>query len=303
MPANYRTYSDFLSAKFPDCVKVQKIGVTTGYSCPNRDGTIGRGGCAYCNNDSFSPDYTRDSEKGQRIIEMLERGKKFFARKYPMMKYLAYFQSYTNTHGDSPQRLMNLYREAANVDDVVGLVIGTRPDCVPDDLLDLLAEMNSSICPVFLEFGAESTHDATLNAINRCHTWQTTRDAVERCSCRGLTSGLHFIMGLPGETENMMLESVREAVKLPIETLKFHQLQIIRNTRFEKEYAENPDKFELFTPERYANLCRRIISIVAPSGIAIERFVSQSPDDLLIAPRWGIKNYQFTNMLNNETKG
>lgn len=296
MPYDYKTYSEFLAEKFPGKGKIQKIGLTTGFSCPNRDGTIGRGGCAYCNNASFSPDYIGNYD----ITATLEKGKAFFARKYPDMKYLAYFQSYTNTHGASENSLLEKYRQAAAVEDVIGLIIGTRPDCLPNSLLERLAEMNRDECPIMLEFGAESSHNQTLEAVNRCHTWETTVDTVHRVADKGISVGLHFIMGLPGETEAMMLETVRRAVELPIDTIKFHQLQIIRGTRFAAEYETNPEKFQLFNPEDYATLCRKIIDIVTPTGIAIERFVSQAPDELLIAPRWGLKNYQFTNLLNRK---
>ena len=298
MPADYKTYSQFLAERFPGIGKIQKIGVTTGFSCPNRDGTIGTGGCAYCNNASFSPDYINTANRDTDIVSTLEEGKAFFARKYPSMKFLAYFQSYTNTHGTSEAELMNIYREAASVKDVIGLIIGTRPDCVPDSLLDRLAEMNRNECQVMLEFGAESSHDATLMSVNRCHTWQTTIDAVNRATSRGLSVGLHFIMGLPGEDEGMMLQTVERAVKLPIHTLKFHQLQIIKGTRFAEVFSTTPEYFNLFTPETYAALCRKIIAKVSPTGIAIERFVSQAPENMLIAPIWGLKNYQFTNILN-----
>ena len=294
MPTQFKTYADFLSEKFPDEGKIQKIGVSIGLFCPNRDGTIGHGGCAYCNNSSFSPEYIGRKD----IIATLEEGKRFFSRKYPTMKYLAYFQSYTNTHGSTTENLMKYYRQAASVQDVIGIIIGTRPDCVPDKLLQELKYMNRNECPIMLEFGAETSHNVTLSAVNRCHTWETTVDTVNRVSESGISTGLHFIMGLPGENEQMMLETVEKAVQLPIDTLKFHQLQIIRGTRFAYEYASNPDKFDLFSPESYACLCRKIIRIVAPTDIAIERFVSQSPDELLIAPRWGIKNYQFVNILN-----
>lgn len=289
----YKTYAEYLAERFPGEGKVQKIGVSIGRSCPNRDGTIGRGGCTYCNNASFSPDYIAGAAD---IADTLRRGKEFFARKYPSMRYLAYFQSYTNTHGASFDELVDMYRTAAGVDGVIGIVIGTRPDCVPDTLLDRLSGMNRTVCPVGLEFGAETTHDETLRRVNRGHTWADTVDVVRRAANRGIAVGLHFIMGLPGETRSMMLESVHRAVTLPIDTLKFHQLQIIRHTAMADEYTLHPEHFDLFTPERYAELCRDIIDIVG-RRIAIERFVSQAPDNLLVAPRWGLKNYQFTSLL------
>lgn len=255
----YTTYSEYLSRRFPGIGKLQKIGVSLGTSCPNRDGTIGTGGCAYCNNSSFTPSYQISTKD---ISEALAKGKTFFSRKYPEMKYLAYFQSYTNTHGLPLDRLMNVYHLAAETDDVVGLIIGT------------------------------------LERVNRCHTWETTVDAVHRTAKRGLSTGLHFIMGLPGETNEMMLRTVDRAIALPIDTLKFHQLQIIRGTRLEKEYLAGAEDLRLFTPEEYLDLAVRIVRRV-PRSIAIERFVSQSPPELLVAPRWDLKNYQFVNLLNN----
>lgn len=214
------------------------------------------------------------------------------------MKYLAYFQSFTNTYDVDQQRLEAMYQAAAKTPDVVGIIIGTRPDCVPEKLLDFLGKMNRNICPVMLEFGAETSHDKTLHLVNRGHTWSQTVHAVMRANAHGLSVGLHFIMGLPGETEDMMLETVRVASLLPVDTFKFHQLQIVKGTKFAAHYRRDPSYFNLFTPEAYADLCRKIINIIGPTGKAIERFVSQSPDDLLIAPRWGLKNYQFTNLLN-----
>lgn len=207
----YRDYADFLRERFDG--KMQKITIDAGFSCPNRDGTIGRGGCVYCNNLSFSPMPSRGS-----IAAQIEAGKAFFARKYPRMRYLAYFQSYTNTHGPI-DRLMELYSEALATEGVDGLIIGTRPDCVSDELLRALSALGR---PVIMEYGAESSHNDTLRVINRCHTWEQTVDTVERTVAAGLPVGLHFIMGLPGETEEMMLQTAGRAARLPISTLKFH---------------------------------------------------------------------------------
>lgn len=298
MPLKFKTYSEFLSEKFPGVGKIQKIGVSIGRGCPNRDGTIGKGGCAYCNNSSFTPEYINNHGSSETVVDIIEKGKEFFARKYPKMKYLAYFQSYTNTYGLESDELIKTFLDVAAIPDVVGIIIGTRPDCVSNDLLSRLSLINREICPVMLEFGAESSHNSTLEYVNRCHTWETTVRAVQAAATAGLSVGLHFIMGLPGETEEMMLDTVSKAVELPVDTLKFHHLQIVRNTRFAREYETNPERFNLFTPERYTALCREIVKIVGPANIAIERFVSQSPDEILIAPRWGLKNYQFVNLLN-----
>lgn len=285
----YKDYSDFLTCLFDG--KVQKLTVNAGFTCPNRDGTKGRGGCIYCNNTSFSP---KTGINGTSVTQQLADGKKFFSRKYPNMRYLAYFQSYTNTYGDI-DHLTSLYQEALEVEDVVGLIIGTRPDCMPDDLLRHLADINSKT-PVIIEYGAESSHNITLDAINRCHTWQQTVDAVMRTHSAGLAVGLHLILGLPGESKEMMMQTVDRISALPIDCVKFHQLQIIRGTRLAKEYENNPEAIKTFDVDSYLDLCADIVGKLR-HDIAIERFVSQSPADLLIAPKWGLKNYEFTHRL------
>ncbi len=291
----YRDYADFLAEYFPG--KMQKLTVDAGFTCPNRDGTVGRGGCTYCNNASFSP--LEDRLRLGSVTRQLEEGKRFFARKYPSMRYLAYFQSYTSTHGDR-NAILELYREALAVDKVDGLIIGTRPDCVDRHFLDDLKSIGK---PVFMEYGAESSHDSTLETVNRCHTWQQTVEAVKMTVAARIPAGLHFIMGLPGETRDMMLETVSRAALLPLSTLKFHQLQIIRGTRMAKDFVDGRlASATLFTPDEYISLCKDIVRIIAginPS-IAIERFTSSAPSDLLLAPRWGIKNYEFTHMLLRE---
>lgn len=318
-----RDYADFLRERFDG--KMQKITIDAGFSCPNRDGTIGRGGCVYCNNLSFSPMPSRGS-----IAAQIEAGKAFFARKYPRMRYLAYFQSYTNTHGPI-DRLMELYSEALATEGVDGLIIGTRPDCVSDELLRALSALGR---PVIMEYGAESSHNDTLRVINRCHTWEQTVDTVERTVAAGLPVGLHFIMGLPGETEEMMLQTAGRAARLPISTLKFHQLQIISGTTLAKGIQgltplsttfdasvtseasdtsetsatstriQNRPTFrgrpiEIFSVDAYIDLCVKIVETIVRENpsIAIERFTSQAPAGMLIAPRWGLKNYQFTHLL------
>lgn len=295
----YKDYADFLHELF--AVKMQKLTVNAGFSCPNRDGTLGRGGCVYCNNASFSP-----SLGAGDIATQLEEGKCFFGKKYPEMRYLAYFQSYTNTHAPIG-RLLDLYEAALGVDKVDGLIIGTRPDCVSDGLLDALSHLGK---PVIMEYGAESSHNSTLSTVNRCHTWEQTVDAVERTVAAGLRVGLHFIMGLPGEDEEMMLQTVERAASLPVDTLKFHQLQIIRGTTLAREavrdesdgaYRFRRGRLCDFTVDAYVGLCVKIVEILrrlAP-GIAIERFTSQAPAGLLVYPQWGLKNYQFVNLLHN----
>lgn len=195
--------------------RVQKLSVNIGASCPNRDGSIGVGGCAFCNNKSFSPEYC-DAEKS--VTQQIKEGKEFFRKKYPDMVYLAYFQAYTNTYGETG-RLLAQYREALACEDVVGLVIGTRPDCIAEDLLEGLAEIAKETY-VCVELGAESIYDETLKKINRGHTWECTQEAVQRLARKGIDVGLHFIMGLPGESREEMLRVADEVSKMPVALIK-----------------------------------------------------------------------------------
>ena len=291
MVSRFTPYGGYLLEKF-GCT-VQKLSVNAGFTCPNRDGSIGRGGCIYCDNRSFTPSYCSAADT---VTEQLEKGKLFFGRKYPHLKYLAYFQAYTSTYTSSTERLVALYREALAVEDVVGLVIGTRPDCFPQQLADVLATINRKAGTVLVEFGAETSHDSTLRLINRGHTWQQTVEAVNRAKEAGIDVGLHFIMGLPGESEEMMLETVTRAVSLPVSSLKFHQLQVIRDTPLQRRWERGEISLELYDVDRYLDLCRKICDIVPPT-IAIERFTSSSPADMLVAPKWGIKNYEFVHRL------
>lgn len=290
----YRDFSQFLAELFP--CKMQKIAVNAGVTCPNRDGTKGRGGCTYCNNQTFNPAYCAPV---LNVTQQLEEGKKFFGKKYPEMRYLAYFQAYTNTHGDI-QRLISLYEEALKVEKVDGLIIGTRPDCMPDELLEKLVSMHQKSC-VMIEYGAETAHNATLDIINRCHTWEETIDAVMRTSTAGLPVGLHLIMGLPGENREMMIETIDRVSRLPIDTVKLHQLQLVKGTRMALDVEKGLYDVTKFSVDEYIDLCCEVVKHVRPD-IAIERFVSQSPDDLLISPRWGLKNYEFTHRLNRRLK-
>lgn len=282
-------FSAFMGRYFPG--KMQKLSVDGGFTCPNRDGTIGRGGCVYCNNESFSPGYCRTVRS---VTDQLEAGKLFFSRKYPAMRYLAYFQSYTGTHAGAG-RLEALWREALEVEGVDGVIVGTRPDCMPDGLLQKLKEVSAGSFAM-VEYGAETSHDATLDRINRCHSWQDTVDAITRTARAGLPVGAHFIFGLPGEDEAMMLETVRRINDLPVDIVKFHQLQVIRGTRLHADLEAGREQVDLFTVERYLDLCCRVTELLR-KDIAVERFVSQAPADLLVAPRWGLKNHEFMDRL------
>lgn len=281
----YNEYGPWLKGQLG--FKVQKISLNAGFTCPNRDGQVGVGGCTYCNNQTFNPEYC---ETTKSITQQLEEGKRFFARKYPEMKYLAYFQAYTNTY-DSLENLISKYEEALSVPDVVGIVIGTRPDCMPDALLDYLQELSQRAF-LIVEYGVESVYDKTLLRINRGHTHAQTVDAIARTASRGIMVGVHLILGLPGESREEMLREAEILSSLPVTMLKLHQLQLIKGTKMAEEYFANPSDFHLFTVDEYIDLVIDFVERLRPS-IVLERFVSQSPSSLLAIPGWGLKNYEF----------
>lgn len=285
----YYDFASFLSQYFDG--KVQKISIHAGFTCPNRDGSKGTGGCTYCNNQTFNPDYCKP-EFG--IRRQLEDGISFFARKYPQMRYLAYFQAYTNTYGELEQ-LKAMYDEALSVDGVVGLVIGTRPDCMPPALLDYIEELSRKTF-VMVEYGIESANDETLRRINRGHDFATAIDAIQRTHERGILVGGHLILGLPGEDHDELMRQAEAIAALPLDMVKLHQLQLIRGTRMAREYEERPEDFHLYTVDEYIDLAIDYIERL-PGTMVIERFISQSPRSLLIAPDWGMKNYQFVDRL------
>ena len=289
---HYNDYGTWIRRQFP--YRVQKISIDAGFTCPNRDGRISTGGCIYCDNRTFNPSYC---QRRHSVTQQLEEGKRFFAHKYPDMKYLAYFQAFTNTYAPLSQ-LKALYEEALQVDDIVGIVIGTRPDCVSDELLDYLAELNQRTF-VLVEYGIESANNDTLLRINRGHSFEQSQEAIQRTHQRGLLTGAHIILGLPGEDAAESLRQASIISSLPIEILKIHQMQIIRGTRLAEEFAANP--FHIYTVDEYIQLIAEYIQRLRPDLI-LERFVSQSPKELLIAPHWGLKNYEFTNLLVNYLK-
>ena len=291
-PHTHRLYYDFASflAQYFEG-KVQKISIHAGFTCPNRDGSKGTGGCTYCNNQTFNPEYCNPH---LGIRRQLEDGIGFFARKYPTMRYLAYFQAYTNTYGELEQ-LKAMYEEALAVEGVVGLVIGTRPDCMPDTLLDYLEQLSQRTF-VMVEYGIESASDKTLLRINRGHDFATAADAIRRTHERGLLVGGHLILGLPGEDHAELMRQANTIATLPLDMIKLHQLQLIRGTRMAREYVEHPEEFHLYTVDEYIDLAIDYIERL-PETMVVERFISQSPRSLLIAPDWGMKNYQFVDRL------
>lgn len=289
MTLPYNDFGSWLRSHFP--FKVQKISVDAGFSCPNRDGRISTGGCSFCNNSTFNPPYC---DKNKKIKEQLETGKRFFSRKYPDMRYMAYFQAYTNTYG-TVEHLKSMYEEALETESVVGIVIGTRPDCVDDELLDYLAQLSRQTF-VIVEYGIESANNDTLMRINRGHTFECSCRAIKETAERGIITGGHVILGLPGEDAE---ESLRQATLISstkLNILKIHQLQIIRGTKLEREYQKNV--FSLYTAAEYISLLARYIRLLR-KDLVLERFTSQSPKELLVAPDWGLKNHEFANLFVN----
>lgn len=295
MAVGYYDYGEFLRKHFDG--KVQKIAIDAGFMCPNRDGTKGYGGCIYCNNQSFNPAYCRTRIS---VAEQIGRGKEFFARKYPQMQYLAYFQAYTNTYANISQ-LKQLYEEALNQEGVVGLIIATRPDCMPDELLSYLSQLAQRTF-VMVEYGVETSHDRTLQLINRGHSWADVVDAVQRTVQHRVLCGAHLILGLPGETLSDFTATAERISRLPLSTVKLHQLQVIRGTRLAQMYANGEVELIEWTADEYIDVCLQVLQHLR-SDLAVERFVSQSPADLLVFPRWGMKNYEFTHRLNNRLAG
>jgi radical SAM protein (TIGR01212 family) len=282
----YNDYSSFLKNKFAE--RVQKISLDTGFTCPNSDGSKGVGGCTYCNNNTFNPDYCKPEKS---ITQQLKEGVDFFASKYKAQQYLAYFQAYTNTYADI-SLLKKMYHEAVEHPGVIGLVIGTRPDCINEEIVAILEEIAQNHY-VSLEFGVESTLNRTLEIVNRCHTFEETKAAYELAKNRRIHLGAHMILGLPGESREEMLNHAVELSKLPINSLKLHQLQIVKNTMMAFQYKHKPEMFNLFGLEDYLEFITDFVGLLRPD-IIIERFSSQSPTDLLIAPYWGgLKNFEL----------
>lgn len=272
--------------------RIQRIMIDGGFTCPNRDGNVGRGGCTYCRNDSFAPRYCRDAGS---IAQQISEGKKFFCDKYPDMKYLAYFQSYSATYAPV-SILRQRYEAALSQEDIIGLIIATRPDCLDDDVLDLLQDL-SRHTHIEVEIGVESCHDRTLIRINRGHTWQQASDAILRTASRDLNVCVHLILGLPGESEADIIESAHIISRLPVSSVKLHQLQILRNTIMAQEYAMHPEDFLIFpTAQDYVATLGRFLKALR-QDIKVERIVSSAPQDMLIAPRWGLKPSEIKRML------
>jgi len=276
MDKRFNSYNLYLRQKF-GC-RVHKVSVDMGFTCPNRDGTIARGGCVYCNNESFVPPYARSrfSMKYQ-----IKTGMEHLKRRFRAEKFIIYFQAYTNTY-DEIERLERLYSEALEFDDVVGIAVGTRSDCIDEQKLKLFENLAKDYF-VTLEYGVESIYDKTLDFMNRGHNYKSVVDAILLTKGRGIAIGVHLIVGFPTETLDEMLGMADEISRLDIDFIKIHNLHVVKNSALAKIYTESP--FYLFSYEEYVDFISRFLERLSPN-IVVERLVTNTPKDLLIAPVW-----------------
>ena len=276
----YNSYNEYFKQTFGQ--RVQKVSIDAGFTCPNRDGTVGTGGCTYCNNDAFNPSYCQPQKT---VIQQIDEGIEFHKIRYRRaLKYLAYFQTYSNTYAPLA-RLKELYGQAMAHPDVVGLVIGTRPDCMDDEKIEYFAGLAQSHY-VMIEYGLESIRNKTLDLINRGHSFEQTAAAIHKTAMAGIKTGVHLIFGLPGETREEMLKQVEVISSLPLTTIKFHQLQIVKDTAMARQFIENPAQFSLFSLEEYLEFIVRFIERLNP-GFVIERFTGEVPPRFLVSKPWG----------------
>ncbi len=289
----YQSYAQWLKREYGE--RVQKISINLPFSCPNRDGTKGHGGCIYCDNQSFLPEYTLHIKT---IEKQIEEGINYFRQKYPTQRYIAYFQNYTNTYANI-EILYSYYKQAIEKDEIVALSISTRPDCLSDEIIELMAEINQTK-RVFVEIGIESTHDKTLQLINRCHTFDDVIQSVNKLHNKNLLISGHLIFGLPGESiEDTMIHAQRLS-NLPFHSLKLHQLQVLKNTRLYHIYSENPGFIYPLSLTEHINWCISFLEHLSPN-IYLERFTSESPKEKVVAPNWNqIKNYQVVELIKKE---
>ena len=300
----YNTFVGYYRRQYGE--RLQKLVIDAGFTCPNRDGTVGRGGCSFCDNAAFHPSY---STSGKSIAEQIDEGIEFHQVRYRNTKhYLAYFQSYSNTYAPIP-RLRELYLAALTHPKIVGIVIGTRPDCVDEEKLDFLAGLKAGEGlgdwhrdgfehPVVkVEYGIESCYDETLLRVGRGHDVAVAEKAVRMSAERGLEPGAHFILGLPGETREMLLGQCRFISSLPLHSVKFHQLQIVKGTRMEKEFAEVPQDFLRLSLPDYLDMVIDILERLRPD-LYIERVAGEVPPRFVNETQWGlIRNFQILHLL------
>ena len=286
----YHVYNDWV--KIAHGGRVQKVSIDAGFTCPNRDGSLGVGGCSFCNNEGFTPSYLREQ---RNIHQQIDTGIAFMRRRYPNTRaFLAYFQSYSNTYGEL-DRLKAIYDAALKHPDISGIVVGTRPDCLPNETLDYLAELSRDTL-VELEIGIESCNDAVLRECLRGHDFACTEDAIRRAAQRGLFITGHLLLGLPLETRESLIAGAQALAGLPLDALKFHQLQIIRGTRLANQYRSAPASISLLSPEDYLDTVIDMLEHLPPT-VKIQRLGSEVPPNLRVSPDWGMRLERFPALL------
>jgi len=290
----FNAYSNYFKKLFGE--RVQKLSIDAGFTCPNRDGSKGQGGCTYCNNDAFNPSYCEPSKS---VEQQIREGMEFHAWRYKKpAKFLAYFQPYSNTYA-SIDELKHIYGQALAFPEIAGLVIGTRPDCIDDEKLEYFAELAKTQY-VIIEYGIESCYDHTLERINRGHTFHESVEAIQKTAAAGLKTGAHLIFGLPGESREEMMAEAAILSKLPLANIKFHQLQIIKGTHMEKDYKLNPTDYSFFELEEYISFIVDFIEQLKPDFI-IERFAGEVPPRFKVDPGWGmVRNEKIVEMVEAE---
>jgi uncharacterized protein len=277
----FNSYAEYFKRNFGG--RVQKLAIDAGFTCPNRDGTIGSGGCTYCDNDAFNPSYCHS---GKSIFKQIEEGIEFHANRYRRAsRYLAYFQPYSNTYAPL-DKLKEIYAQALSFPEIIGLVIGTRPDCIDEEKLEYFRELSVSHY-IMLEYGLESCYNKTLMRINRGHTFEDSVKALKMTSQFDIKTGVHLIFGLPGESREEMMKEVEHISALPVNNIKFHQLQIVKGTRMASEYKERPDDFVQFSLDEYIDFIIDFVEKLNPDFV-IERFAGEVPPRYLDGKGWGL---------------
>lgn len=291
----FNAFSNYTKKKFGE--RLQKVSLDAGFTCPNRDGSIAFGGCTYCNNDSFNPSYCNSSLSIQKQID---EGIKFLEKRYNTQKYLAYFQAYSNTYAPL-ERLKTLYEEALSHPKIMGLVIGTRVDCIDEQKLNYLQELAEN-CPITIEYGIESCYNETLNLINRRHTFEQTCKTIELSANRGISIGTHLMFGLPGESREQMLAEAEIVSKLSIDFIKLHQLHIVKGTVMAHQYQKQPNLFQLFSLEEYLDFIVDFLERLHPA-IVVERLFGEAPPYMMAGPTWGnLRNDVVMNLIEENLK-
>jgi len=292
----FNSYSRYFKELFGG--RIQKVAVNAGFTCPNRDGATSYRGCTFCNNNAFTPSYCNPVKS---VSAQIEEGIEFHSRRYKdAERYIVYFQSFSNTYAPL-DKLIEIYSQAFDNEKIIGIIIGTRPDCIDEAKLDYFAELSREKY-VAIEYGVESCYDETLRIINRGHDFQCAADAVKSTAERGIHTGAHFILGLPGETEEMMIDQTVKINRLPLDTVKFHQLQIFKDTAMGEQYLKDPDTFRLFELEEYIAFFSQVLIRLCPD-LVVERFAGEAPPRYHIGHKWGlVRNEQLIIMLEKYLK-